>query len=510
MPKKLLLTVAVVSVLGINPPAHALSWEDAKSLFDAPVTSTTQDQAPNEPAPGTPAPGTPAPGDPLPEQPAPVADSELPGESEPNNSASSADPINSGVEFTGQLFSGADQDWFRFETTQNNAIITIQTSVANSAWTLTLVDRAGNTIASANNSKSVGDRLGTDDPAFRLAATAEKAGTYYLIVRPAPETVADDGSPIFQTFVDEPYRITVTISDPTNPDNPVIDSNFNDLETEPNNGYGSDGVFRTDPLASGKILLGQLLTGGDEDWFEIQSPGNEIIDIDFCGPGSPCEGQTSRIVMVLKKEFMDANVLDALSSPALVNVNVEGKRVPAGTIPPYIEYLGSQGLLGDALIGKIHPDFGQSNHLQIGIDEPGTYYFVVAGKLQRDSNGAIDTHVKTETKQIECDANGDGVVDFSPCQPEVTVVTEGPFVVFEDFNDDQYSIRIRRTNLAPHTPGTPAFAAERERAKFDSATGIIHIPALEFNGAVFEAELIHREDAELNLYELLQIREIVQ
>lgn len=610
MRKKLLLTVAVLSVLGIHSSAQALSFEDAKAIFDTPVVS-------NEPE----------------TEPVPVDDSAtLPGESEPNNAAASADPIASGVQFTGQLFSGADQDWFRFETTQNNEIVTIETSEANSSWTLTLVDRAGNTIASAVNATSVGERLGTDDPAFRLSVTAERAGTYYLLVRPAPDTVAADGSPITDTFVDAAYRITVTLSDPTNPDNPVLDSNFNDLETEPNNRFQE-----ADPLASGKILLGQLLDGGDEDWFEIQSPGNEIIDIDFCGSGSPCEGQDNRIVMVLKKEFIDTAVEQALESPALVYAS--GLPGPAGTLPPYIEYLGEQGLLGNALVGKLHPDFGQANQLQIGIDQPGTYYFVVAGKLARNENGSIDTHVTIGSTQNNCSVdNGDNVqsfetaigtaideavkaeiaidslidspealspealllareartaaskartaadlaslaassgnfnlaatkaaeaadeaentllkiieltvlegfsnaandartaaraaqgaardaeeaakeavttesVNLSPCEPETIFVTEGPFVVFEAFNDDQYSIRIRRTSLAPHTPGTDAFVAERARASFDSSTNIIHIPELEFNGAVFEAELIHRNEDERNIYELLQLRELDQ
>ncbi|MEE9344876.1 MAG: PPC domain-containing protein [Methylococcales bacterium] len=490
MRKKLLLTVAVLSVLGIHSSAQALSFEDAKALFDTPVISNEPEIDPNLDEP----------------EPVPVDDSAtLPGESEPNNAAASADPIASGVQFTGQLFSGADQDWFRFETTQNNEIVTIETSEANSSWTLTLVDRAGNTIASAVNATSVGERLGTDDPAFRLSVTAERAGTYYLIVRPAPDTVAADGSPITDTFVDAAYRITVTLSDPTNPDNPVLDSNFNDLETEPNNRFQE-----ADPLASGKILLGQLLDGGDEDWFEIQSPGNEIIDIDFCGSGSPCEGQDNRIVMVLKKEFIDREVEANLLNGIFVNHPNLGKidknRLSA------IEYLGSQGALKNALVGKIHPDFGQQNQLQIGIDQPGTYYFVVAGKLQRDENGAIDTHVTTvDTTREDCGPK------FSPDSGEElcvsvteTTVTGGPFVIYEAFNDDQYSIRIRRTNLAPHTPGTDAFAAERARASFDSSTNIIHIPELEFNGAVFEAELIHRNEDDRNIYELLQLRELDQ
>jgi hypothetical protein len=210
--------------------------------------------------------------------------------------------------------------------------------------------------------------------------------------------------------------------------------------------------------------------------------------------------------MVLKKELMDAAVQRALESRALVYDSTK-RDGPAGTIAPFIEYLGEQGLLGDALIGKIHPDFGQQNHLQIGIDQPGTYYFVVASKLARNSNGSIDTHVQTEVVQVPC-------ANFSPpCQTEFTeqtVVTEGPFVVAQDFSDDQYAISIRRTNLAPHTPGTAEFAAERVRASFDSSTNIIHIPELEFNGSVFEAELIHRNEDDRNLYELLQLRELDQ
>ncbi len=495
MRKKLLLTVAVLSVLGIHSSAQALSFEDAKAIFDTPVSSDNNGTGSDLDTGNTPS--TQAPGD---------SSEKLRGESEPNNSAESADPIESGIEYIGQIFGPEDQDWFRIDTTQNNEILTVQTAVANELWLFTVRDRAGNILASSVNNDS--DGVVSQDATnpeladqFKMSLTVEKAGTYYVIVSPAPDAFGLQGDNTFTDFSSQTYHMAVTVSDPTNPGNPVVDSNFNDLETEPNSGPAI-----ADPLASGKVLFGQLLNGGDEDWFEIHSPGNEIIDINFCGPLTPCTGQTSRIVMVLKKELMDAAVQRALESRALVYDSTK-RDGPAGTIAPFIEYLGEQGLLGNALIGKVHPDFGQQNHLQIGIDQPGTYYFVVASKLARNSNGSIDTHVKTEVVQVPC-------ANFSPpCQTEFTeqtVVTEGPFVVAQDFSDDQYAISIRRTNLAPHTPGTDEFAAERVRASFDSSTNIIHIPELEFNGSVFEAELIHRNEDDRNLYELLQLRELDQ
>ncbi len=39
MRKKLLLTVAVLSVLGIHSSVQALSFEDAKAIFDTPVSN---------------------------------------------------------------------------------------------------------------------------------------------------------------------------------------------------------------------------------------------------------------------------------------------------------------------------------------------------------------------------------------------------------------------------------------------------------------------------------------
>ena len=494
MRKKLVLTVAVLGVLGLSTTVHALDWDSAKSLFDTPTTNVNDEPVSdlengnNNQAPG--------------EQ-----SEKLKGESEPNNSAESSDPIESGVEYIGQMFGPDDQDWFRIETTKNNEILTVQTAIANSLWLFTVRDRAGNILASSVNNDSDGvTNADATNPEladeFKMSVTVEKAGTYYIIVSPAPDAFGLNGNNSFQDFSQQTYHMEVTISDPTNPDNPVVDSNFNDLETEPNNGRDNP-----DPLASGKTMFGQLLRGGDEDWYEIQSPGNEIVEINFCGPLTPCAGQDNRIVMVLSKEFMDQSVQDALDfgSPIFVR-NVEGS---IGS-RRYIEFLGEQGALGDALIGKIHPDFGSSNFLQIGIDRPGTYYFVVAGKLQRGANGAIDLNITTEEIPLADPATGEPLLDpITGQEAKRTIVTEGPFVVFEAFNDDQYALKITRTNLAPHTPGTPEFDAERERAKFDSATGIIHIPELEFNGSLFEAELIHR-DADQNLYELLQLREIAQ
>ncbi|MEE9412904.1 MAG: hypothetical protein V3V22_07615, partial [Methylococcales bacterium] len=400
MRKKLLLTVAVLSVLGIHGSAQALSFEDAKALFDTPVSSTDEPISDLDTGNNTP---SRAPGD---------ASETLRGESEPNNSAESADPIESGIEYIGQIFGPEDQDWFRIDTTQNNEILTVQTAVANSLWLFTVRDRAGNILASSINNDSDGVvSQDVDNPdladKFKMSLTVEKAGTYYVIVSPAPDLFGLQGDNTFTDFSSQTYHMAVTVSDPTNPDNPVVDSNFNDLETEPNSGPAI-----ADPLASGKVLFGQLLNGGDEDWFEIHSPGNEIVDINFCGPLTPCAGQVSRIVMVLKKEFIDTAVQSALESPTLV-YDPAKRDGPAGTIPPFIEYLGEQGLLGDALIGKIHPDFGQQNHLQIGIDQPGTYYFVVASKLARNENGSIDTHVKIGSTQNNCSVdNGDNIQSF--------------------------------------------------------------------------------------------------
>ncbi len=499
MRKQQILTYALLGALGISTSTstQALDWESARDLFNAPATNTGADEPVSDLEAGDNNASNEPPGE---------ESQLLRGESEPNNAAESADPVESGIEYIGQMFGPEDQDWFRIDTTQNNEILTVQTAVANSLWYFTVRDRAGNILAASVNNDSDGViPTGGANPdladKFKMSVTVEKAGTYYVIVSPAPDLFGLKGDNSFQDFSQQTYHMEVTVSDPTNPDNPVVDSNFNDLETEPNNR-----TVNADPIASGKVTFGQLLSGGDEDWFEIQSPGNEIIDINFCGPLTPCSGQSSRIVTVLSKEFIDDRIQDALDFGIPIFVrNVDGS---VGSFS-YIELLSEYGALGDALVAIEHPDFGPQGRLEIGIDRPGTYYFVVSSKLARDANGAIDLHITTEENDILDPATGQPLIDpLTGITAKRTTVTEGPFVVFTDFTDDQYAIKITRTDLAPHTPGTPEFVAERDRAKFDSSTGIIHIPELEFNGSVFEAELIHRDDHEDNLYELLQLREI--
>lgn len=492
MRKQLILTYTLLSALGLSTSVQALNWDDAKDLFDQPVSTTDE---PISDLDGQNGGANKAPGD----------DSEKKrGESEPNNSAESADPLASGIEYIGQMFGPDDQDWFRIDTTQNNEIITIQTAVANDLWLFTVRDRAGNILASATNNDSDGVVIAdgvNDDLAdkFKMSITAEKAGTYYIIVSPAPDLYGLQGDNTFQDFSSQNYHLRVTLSDPTNPDNPVVDSNFFDLETEPNNHY-----LRTDSLASGKLTMGQLSYLGDEDWYEINSPGNEVIDINFCGPITVCSGQSSRIVMVLQKEFITDEVHNALIN----GVPITEGGIVFNRLHTSIEFLEERGHLDDALLAKLHPDFGGNSHLKLGIDRPGTYYIVVAGKLRR-KEGRIDTNVTITEVPILVD--GQPLIDQATGIPATRLVAnQEAFFFFENFSDDQYAIQITRTSFTPHTPGTNEFDAERDRAKFDSSTGIIHIPELEFNGAVFEAELIHRDDDERNLYELLQLREIEQ
>ena len=502
MRKQQLLTYALLGALGVSTSAYSLSWEDARSLFDAPATNTGQDEPVSDLEAGDNNPSNQAPGE----------ESELlRGESEPNNSPESADPIDSGVEYIGQMFGPDDQDWFRIDTTQNNEIMTVQTAVANELWLFTVRDRAGNILASSVNNDSDGvvptggnnpDLADNNNPAlsdkFKMSLTLEKAGTYYVIVSPAPDAFGFLGDNTFVDFSQQTYHMQVTLSDPTNPDNPVVDSNFFDVETEFNNNF-----LRADPLASGKLTYGQLAPLADEDWYEINSPGNEIIDINFCGPVTVCSGNETRVVTVLQEEFMTDSVRNAI----LNGVPITERGIIFNRLWTDIEFLQERGYLEDSFVGSLHPFFGGGNRLQVGIDRPGKYYIVVSQLLAREL-GRIDTNVEfTEVPVL--DGNQQPIFDPFTQLPAIRLVPDQePFLFYQGANDRQYAFKITRTDLTPQTPGTPEFDAERDRARFDSSTGIIHIPELEFNGSIFEAELIHRDDHEENLYELLQLREI--
>ncbi|MBK1718862.1 hypothetical protein [Thiocystis violacea] len=226
------------------------------------------------------------------------------GETEPNDSFITGDPLTLGVNFWGQLYSPADQDWFYTASTSPNQNLLINFSVADwieganlpggspAVWNLSVRDAAGNVFANVNTNVVGGIQATATSVTYSV--TLGLVGTYYVVVQPADKTASNA----------YPYSIAAFLqdSDLVNKQ-PVV--GFYDAEVEPNDVPG-----RANPLATGVSMYGLInltfnvaLPGvgdeedtfvwgqGENDWFVYETKGNEIVTLTFCakeacGPGN--------------------------------------------------------------------------------------------------------------------------------------------------------------------------------------------------------------------------------
>jgi len=308
------------------------------------------------------------------------------GETEPNENAVGADPIASGKTIQGQSKNSTDKDWFWLTTPSNNALISVIFKIAgirSTAWTISVRDRAGNIVGQANV-VDIAFENAEGDLEASFDVTVGESGTYYIVVEP------------FGGFSSLNYLLTavVTETDQDSPTNPGLSPH--DAETEDNNNWS-----RADLLASGVSIVGQLSSANDEDWYVIASNGDEIISFDFCGE----ECSTNWMVFVIDGG-VDKDVLDN---------GIEG--IPSIGQPPInaIEYLFDRGALGNSVIDSMW--IAQEQTLNIGIHDPGIYYFVVAPVWRREdgalNRGVVQEEVKEtvviEPERQECPAGANTV-----------------------------------------------------------------------------------------------------
>ena len=119
-------------------------------------------------------------------------------ETEPNDNMTQADPLNTGTDYSGQLSSCADQDWFSV-TTYGPDTIQISTHHTNDLWIcfgnylqITVYDGSSNTLANV-----VALNCGRD-----FDVGVEVGGTYYIVI--TPDQVYD----ACPTGVTQPYTVS--------------------------------------------------------------------------------------------------------------------------------------------------------------------------------------------------------------------------------------------------------------------------------------------------------------
>lgn len=207
------------------------------------------------------------------------------GETEPNDNLVTADGLPFDVQFWGQSYGPADQDWFYIVTTKPNQNLTISFSIANGpieGWNVAIRDAAGNLFAEFNTGTAGSIAAPDDGVAYRV--TLGLVGTYYIVVQPVAGTVN------FST-----YNVAALLQDsPLNTPNYVV--GFYDVELEPNNLPGQStwltggvtmyGVVNlsfetTVPVGDGTAR--EWAQGADWDWYAYSSSGSELITLTICG-----------------------------------------------------------------------------------------------------------------------------------------------------------------------------------------------------------------------------------
>jgi hypothetical protein len=384
------------------------------------------------------------------------------GETEPNDHVYSADPLTPNLPMSGQLSRQTDADWYFFETTNSNDVITTLFTAASDSVRLSIKDRNGNLLSS--NDSASGDE-------FSFDTTLAQAGVYYLVVE---ASVVGGGS-----FTNAGYQITVFIRS-TDSDAQQGDFNFHDVETEFN-----DYFTTADAVVTNLITEGQIISGRDRDIFRIDTAGNEIVHLELCYPNTSCfeEGTWAMFVYDPTKEVTDPlsdSMLDAnleqcrLDDEGLVTCiyaeGPDGSTYPGqeADVPP-LYYLTEFGRFDRFWIGSIDPSFGDEYSVDIAAELPGTYYVAIVPVLGRTDGGDIVQNLQTIR----------GAPDVFG-------------VVFEPFSEDQYTFRVSRTALHPSSEGSVESlgrAIEKIRASYDPNANQVHLPEVRVGSGVFSADL---------------------
>ncbi len=180
------------------------------------------------------------------------------GETEPNDSPSQADYLKPGVFYAGNTLDGSDQDWYFVDTSESNTNLVVsfigdQNNYTDTAgWVIEIRDGLGNLLA-AFDSEATGNGNVTrseNDPvelpkepvtqARYLIHTLGNAGRYYVVVRANDTGVG----------VDRAYHIAAMLAD-SRLVAPNPDTNFHDVETEPN-----DDQMHADAVRSNVPMFG--------------------------------------------------------------------------------------------------------------------------------------------------------------------------------------------------------------------------------------------------------------
>ncbi|MBK1649455.1 hypothetical protein [Rhabdochromatium marinum] len=205
------------------------------------------------------------------------------GETEPNDTGISADPMTQHVNFWGQSYSQTDQDWYYLVTPEQNYNLTLNFSLPEatgndlSGWNISVRNAIGMTLAEFETGFTTVEYANSG---ISYRTTLGLSGTYYIVVRPT------EGQ-----FSYQPYNLAVAI-EPSPFDGPNFAGGFADAEVEPNNVPAESSRIAQGVTMYGLVNLQfesaictatECTYGQDEaDWYIYRSQGNEILQLAFC------------------------------------------------------------------------------------------------------------------------------------------------------------------------------------------------------------------------------------
>ncbi len=180
------------------------------------------------------------------------------GETEPNDAPGQADYLKPGIFYAGNTLDGNDRDWFFVDTTESNTNLVVSfigdqnNYTETDGWVIEIRDGLGNLLAAFDSGATgSGNVIRSETDAVTLAKqpvtqaryvihTLGNAGRYYIVVRSD-----DDGGGVGRA-----YHLAAMLTD-SRLVAPNPDTNFHDVETEPN-----DDRFHADAVRSGVPMFG--------------------------------------------------------------------------------------------------------------------------------------------------------------------------------------------------------------------------------------------------------------
>ena len=383
----------------------------------------------------------------------PVAAMAATPETEPNDAAATAMPIQVNQEYTGGVSTTSDKDYYAFTLTQNEVVtLSYDFSSGRSNQSMILMDSGSTTIASA--------RFNSDTVAFPYTTNRYNlpAGKYYVIVSHYGGDL-NTGA----------YTITVK-----------TESQVSNREFEYN-----DAMSVANVIDVNKKYVGNLSNDSDKDYYKFTIPGNGLVTLTY-----EATGGRSNMSTILYDSGSQAVFSNRFNSDTAVFPHTSLRyRLPAGTYYVLVNHYGGDPNNSDYYITVNYTDeSGQAIEVEYNNDtttaNPIAINTALKGNLSNDSDkdyykftldsqrnitiiysatgGRSNMNVAlydSSSKHVLSSRFNSDNVSF-PFSLETTTLTAGTYYVIVnhyggDLNNSDYTITVSDGGSPTQPPPTP-------------------------------------------------------